>query len=100
MNSREDLERVDVERVMAEEKQLTTLEALKTRIKQHEAAFLLAARRIAACKELALRAPSETVVLRGVIEIWERNRRYHERILEESRQLGAEIARSLPDPAP
>lgn len=96
MSAAEDHDRALVEKVMADEKLLTTLEALKVRVTQHEKAFILAKTRIDACLDLAGRAPAEAKILAGVIAIWERNREYHARILEESRRLGAEIARSLP----
>lgn len=96
MNSTEAHERAEVEKVMADEKLLTTLEALKVRVAQHEKAFIVAKTRIDACLDLAGRFPAEAKLLAGVIAIWERNREYHARILEESRRLGAEIARSLP----
>jgi hypothetical protein len=92
------LERVSIERVMAEEKNIVLLEALKVRIKQHEAGFALAKTRIDACYELASRVPSEAAVLRSVIQTWERIRIYHSRILEESKLLAAQIRHDTPDP--
>lgn len=84
-----------------QESQLTMNEALKTRIKQHESALLRAKDRIDACLLLAGRAPRQADVLRDVIRYWERVRNYHAQILEESRLLKMEIARTLPqDPAP
>lgn len=100
MTTREDLERVGVEATMVGESKLTLLEALKARAKAHEAAMWRAKTRVDACLLLAGRVPREASTLREVVKYWERVRDYHAKAWESSVQLGAEIARTLPDPPP
>lgn len=97
MNTPEDLQRVDVEKVRGDEKKITMVVALEDRIRQHEAGYRVAQTRITACLELKKTAPAQADVLNGVIDIWMRVRTHHKKVADASRELLSQFKARDPD---